>query len=586
MSDELDQRLALVRSLPLFQGLTAAAQAEVAELVEWFSFPGGVTLFEAGDAADALYVVINGCLGAFARMPSGERRLIARIAPGETVGEMALLTGRPRNAAVVSLRDTELVRFSRDAFERLIVGHPSAMLDLARLSVNRLERSRELAPGARSPRTLAILPQSAEVDAGGFAERLVAELSQGRRVACVRPPAGELPETQWFHSVEDQNDCVVYVAEPGVTPWSQFCVRQADALLLVVQAATPPGRFGALSEGRESRATLQRAELVLLHDGAIARGAARRWLARYEGMAHHHVRGPGDIARLARLLTGRAVGLVLSGGAARGFAHVGVIRALREHGIPIDLVGGTSIGAIVGAAVASEWSDAEILRRFHRTFVAENPLGDYTLPVVSLVSGRRVNRLLEQEFGGLEIEDLPLPFFCCSTNLTQGKLVVHRTGELWRWLRASIAIPGVLPPVIHAGELFVDGGLMRNLPIDVLQEMGPGRVIAVDVTPGAAIRVAQDSVEAPSVWNSLPFVGGRRSQPGILHILLRSAMVNSTAAAAILRDSVDLLFRPPLEGLDLMDWRGLERVAEAGYRHARERLKDGVAGWLEGAPTP
>jgi NTE family protein len=572
MSDE-SRLSSLVRSLPLFQGLDAAAQEEVATHLEWFSFPGGLTLFEAGEAADALYVVINGCLAAFARMASGERRLIARISPGETVGEMALLTGSPRNATVVSLRDTELARFSREAFERLIMGHPAAMLDLARLSVRRLERSRDVQPGARAPKTVAVVPQGPDVDANALAQSLAKALAHDRRVECVRSTGTTLPETQWFHALEENNDLVVYVADAEATPWSQACVRQADALLLVVQAAIAAGGFPALESARESRTLQQRAELVLLHPREIARGAAARWLARNPALAHHHVRGPADVERLARLLTGRGVGLVLSGGAARGFAHVGVIRALREHGVPIDLVGGTSIGSVVAAAVASEWGDEEMVRRFRRTFVAANPLGDYTLPLVSLVSGRRVNKLLEEEFGGLAVEDLPLPFFCCSTNLTQGRLVVHRTGELWRWLRASIAIPGVLPPVVHGGQLLVDGGLMRNLPIDVLQEMGPGRVIAVDVSPGTALRAEADSVEAPSLWKALPFVGSGKNQPGILEILLRSAMVNSTAHAAGLRDRVDLLFRPPLEGFDLMDWRSLERGAEVGYRYARERLR-------------
>ncbi len=563
--------VALVCSLPLFQGLDPAAQEELAERLEWFSFPGGVTLFEAGDAADALYIVINGCLGAFGPVVSGERRLIARILPGESVGEMALLTGRPRNATVVSLRDTELARLPREAFEKLLLGHPAALLDLARLTSRRLERSQEAPVGSRAPRTLAILPQARDVDASAFAETLAKSLAEGQRVQCVRSPGGELPETQWFHTLEERNDLVVYVAEAEPTPWSQACVRQADALLLLAHGAAPVGPLQALGGRRDVRTTLQRAELVLLHPGRIARGSAGRWLARHPGLALHHVRGPADVERLARLLTGRGVGLVLSGGAARGFAHVGVIRALREQGVPIDLVGGTSIGAIVGAAVALEWNFDEMVRRFRRTFVEANPLGDYTLPFVSLVSGRRVNRLLEQEFGGFAIEDLALPFFCCSTNLTQGRLVVHRTGELWRWLRASIAIPGVLPPVAHGGDLHVDGGLMRNLPVDVLYEMGPGRVIAVDVGPGMAVRAADDSVEAPSLWRSL--LPGSRSQPGILHILLRSAMVNSTAAAAALRERVDLLFQPPIEGLDLLDWRALDRGVEIGYRHARQRLR-------------
>ncbi len=193
--------------------------------------------------------------------------------------------------------------------------------------------------------------------------------------------------------------------------------------------------------------------------------AARRHAGtpRSPASPHHHLRGPADYDRVVRLLTGRAVGLVLSGGGARGFAHLGVVRALREHGVPIDLVGGTSMGAILAAGVASEWSHEELVRRFKRCFVDTNPLSDYTLPLVSLVSGRKVSTLLRSELGDIDIEDLPLPYFCVSSNLTTGRMSVHQQGTLWRWLRASVAIPGVLPPVFQGGEVFVDGGAMNIL---------------------------------------------------------------------------------------------------------------------------
>ena len=218
----------------------------------------------------------------------------------------------------------------------------------------------------------------------------------------------------------------------------------------------------------------------MLHETGIANGVAARWQASLPGIRHHHVRGSADFERVVRLLTGRAVGLVLSGGGARGFAHLGVVRALREHGVPIDLVGGTSMGGILAAGVAKDWDDAELVERFRRCFVDTNPLSDFTLPVVSLVSGRKVGMLLRRELGDLDIEDLPLPFFCVSSNLTTGRIAVHQRGPLWRWLRASVAIPGVLPPVFQGGEVFVDGGSMNNLPVDVMRASGRGAVIGVD----------------------------------------------------------------------------------------------------------
>ena len=280
--------------------------------------------------------------------------------------------------------------------------------------------------------------------------------------------------------------------------------------------------------------------------------------------------------RIVRLMTHRAVGLVLSGGGARGFAHLGVVRALREHGVPIDLVGGSSMGGILAAGVAADWTDGELLERFRRSFVDTNPLSDFTWPLVSLVSGRKVGLLLRRELGDIDIEDLPLPFFCVSSNLTSGRIAVHEQGLLWRWLRASVAIPGVLPPVFHGGEVFVDGGTMNNLPVDVMRAKGRGPVIGVDVATDPTFTTDIDATEAPSFWNLISRQRGRRKRPNILQILWRSGMVNSTTATQERRGQSDLLLMPPLESLDLLDWKSFERAIEIGYRYTCERLAGGA----------
>jgi NTE family protein len=298
-------------------------------------------------------------------------------------------------------------------------------------------------------------------------------------------------------------------------------------------------------------------------------------------MTCHHVRGARDYERIVRLLTGRAVGLVLSGGGARGFAHLGVVRALREHGVPIDIVGGSSMGGILAAGVASDWDDADLVERFRRCFVDTNPLSDFTLPIVSLVSGRKVGQLLKRELGEIDIEDLPLPFFCVSSNLTTGRTAVHQQGPLWRWLRASVAIPGVLPPVFHGGEVYVDGGAMNNLPVDVMREKGRGPVIGVDVGADSAFTTDIEATETPPWWNLLFGRRGGRRRPNILQILWRTGMVNSATATMLRRTQSDLLLTPALESLDLLDWKSFARAIDIGYRDACERLADGALARLQ-----
>jgi NTE family protein len=251
-----------------------------------------------------------------------------------------------------------------------------------------------------------------------------------------------------------------------------------------------------------------------------------------------------------------------------------VLRAFREAGITIDAIGGTSLGSIVAAGYALEWGHEELEARVRRSFVDTNPVNDYTLPLVSLVSGRKVSRLLHYEFGDVVIEDLPLPYFCVSTNLSSGQLAVHRRGPLWRWLRASVSIPGVLPPVIEHGEVFVDGAAINNLPVDVMRESGIGRVIGVDVAADPVFTTDCEDSDVPPLWRALNWFRHRKQRINILQILWRSGMVNSKANSRDRREMSDLLLQPPLEQIDMLNWKAFDRAIDAGYRYAQVKLRD------------
>jgi len=211
-----------------------------------------------------------------------------------------------------------------------------------------------------------------------------------------------------------------------------------------------------------------------------------RWLAHSAVADHHHLRDghPEDMARLARMVTGTGYGLVLGGGGPRGFAHLGVLRALEEAGVPIDVVGGTSIGALMGAISALGMDDAERVARAVTAFTRSGRLVSPTLPLVALSSGRRVDRLLAEHLGPAMIEDLPQRFFCVSANLTTAEEVIHERGPLWPAVRASLSLPGIFPPVYADGHLLIDGGALDNVPVEVMRaRVGNGCVIAVDLSP-------------------------------------------------------------------------------------------------------
>jgi predicted acylesterase/phospholipase RssA/CRP-like cAMP-binding protein len=580
-SAEPDTTVRLRRTVAGFFRVSAAEDVD-ALLAEFrvLELPGSEWLFRLGDPADALFLIARGRLQVWGEPEEGgAQRLLGELGSGQSVGEVGLLTGGIRTASVRAIRDSLLLRLDRAAFHRLAARHPALVLNLTAQVAERL-RDRT-APGggvARGLENLAVLPIGRDTRVGRFAAELTMALETHDSVRHLDARwAGDREESvlaEALHEQEAAHRFVVLEAESRVSPWSELCQRHADVLLLVADAsATPSAPPSASREGRE--ATAARRILVLLHPGEEISGSAR-WLAALPADQVHHVRATcagRDLARLARVLAGEAVGLVLGGGAARGFAHVGVIRALDEAGIPVDWVGGSSIGSVFAATRALDWDPARIEALARRAFVEENPLGDFTLPLVSLLSGRRLRRLVRQYFGG-DIEDLPIPYFCVSSHLDRGELTVHERGPLWRAIRASVALPGVLPPAVVDGHLAIDGGILNNLPVDVMRAHPVGRVIGVDLSAHKERRVDYDEVPGPlEILRSRLLPARRRKRaPSILSLMMKASLVASAAHSRAMQRQVDLLLTPPVGSFGLLDVRSFDRIVAVGYEHARERL--------------
>jgi predicted acylesterase/phospholipase RssA len=275
--------------------------------------------------------------------------------------------------------------------------------------------------------------------------------------------------------------------------WDHFCVGQADRVLLVTLGEELAEQdFTGLPLWAELTANPFRPiELTVIQEPTRSHPQDTGLFLRRHGLQScHQVRRerPADFARVARMVTGQAIGLVLGGGGARGFAHVGVIQALEEQGIPIDHLSGTSMGAYVAAEYAMGLSPAEMNAINREVFIQTNPTNDYTLPLVSLLAGAKCNRNLQRVFGERCIEDLWRPFFCVSASLTQAAIYIHEADRVWEAVRASISIPGVFPPVLREGQVLVDGGILNNLPVNLARKRRGGRIIAVEVSGRSRIQ--------------------------------------------------------------------------------------------------
>jgi NTE family protein len=546
----------------------------------WFGLPGGVVLDREGENDAALFLVVTGSLGVFVTNPQGQRRLVAHVSAGETVGEMSLIArDHHHSAEIVALRDSELLRISPDGFETLVTRHPKVMMNLMRLLVKRLAATTRNAGDGSRPKTFAIVPLQENLEAAPVAHRIANALSEmGSRAAVLDIHACD-QSAEWFNAFEAAHDVVFYRGDAPDSSWTHQCLRQADRIFLLARSDQPlPLRPLDLPAFKERASGLP--ELLLLHPSGTRAGLPEHFSLR-SGLfeSHHHIRAglTADVHRLARFISGRAVGLVLAGGGARGFAHIGIIKALMEAKVPFDHLGGTSMGAIIAAGLAHEWGVEELTARMRDVFVTHNPLNDFTLPLIALVRGRKASNMLRANFGDIGIEELAKPFFCISSDLTTGRIHEHRDGTLWRALRASVALPGILPPVILRGHLLVDGGVMNNLPVDVMREhsSGAGPIIACDITGEIDLKARDERYgERPWWW----LIGQRmQGSPSIVSILMRSGTVGSEAQRRIVREQADYLIEPPLPEIGLRDWKKFDQAIQEGYETTKAYIeKNGV----------
>jgi NTE family protein len=359
---------------------------------------------------------------------------------GQFIGEMSMFTDQPRTATVVAIRDTVLARLDKADFPALLEASARASIVFTRHIITRLMTGSRR-PSQVRPVTIGLVPVSAGVSMPSLASSLMAAMAAYGRVCLVDetgivarshhqhdeataveatttalspppspasshptgpladgpPPRGEVRGNYALDDIEAAHDFVLLVAHPDPDAWTAHCLRQADEILLLADATQPAALHpneSLLAAGATSD-TGAAEVLVLLHpDGTRAPTGTAAWLDRRPVADHLHIRPglPRDVARLARIVTRNAVGLVLSGGGARGMSHLGVWRALHERGIDVDYVGGTSIGSIMTALIAAD-QPLDELKDIAEEALQSNPTGDVNpLPVISHPAARPMSR--------------------------------------------------------------------------------------------------------------------------------------------------------------------------------------------------
>jgi len=552
----------LLADVPMFASLAPSTREAVAARATIVSLPAGGWLFRQGDLGDALYVVQTGRLEIVDETSGTDPTVLRELRTGSAVGELALVCESRRTASVRVRRDARLLRIGHDEFEAILAESPEFSRTLLRTLGEWLSAGRGGSDERRTPATIAVVALDDGAAAARIDDELAERLSELATVSQVTRdvvPDGADPGlvlSELLDRAEGDYRHVLLSGGPaGEDLWVQSCMRQADRVLLVVDQ--PPA-----AELRQ-RWQLPRGADVVLLGGTVDR-AMEELLDELAPRATYRVR-PGveradDIAVMARRLAGRAVGLVLSGGGARCFTQIGVIEELWDAGIVIDRIGGTSMGAFLGALLAKGLTPEEIDARIYEEWVRRNPVSDYRIPRTSLLRGKRARAMLERNLPGV-IEDLPRSYFSTATDLITARPVHLRRGSLAYAVGASMALPMFVEPVVIENMLLLDGGLMDNLPTEAMATDGEGPVIAVDVSE-PSVR----SLEA----------GARPSVPGLAETIFK-VMLLSESDDARRRAFADVLIRPDFDGVGLLEFHMLDEMRESGRRAAAKALEQAPA---------
>ncbi|XP_030623254.1 patatin-like phospholipase domain-containing protein 7a [Chanos chanos] len=606
--------------------------------LDWMAVEAGRAVYRQGDKSDSTFIVLSGRLRSVIMKEDGKKELTGEYGRGDLIGVVEALTHQNRATTVHAVRDSELAKLPEGALSSIKRKFPQVVTRLIHLlgqkilqQVNGPLTARSLAlhtPGSKwdagnpasNLSTVTVLPVSEEVPLTAFTLELqhalisigptlllTSDIIKQRLGSAALDSVHEYRLSSWLGQQEDIHRIVLYQTDSTLTPWTQRCIRQADCIIIVGLGEQDP-TVGELERMLEGSAVRAQKQLVLLHreDGPPPKGTVewlnmRSWISRhlhlscprrvfskrslpklremYQRVFQKPADRHSDFSRLARVLTGNAIALVLGGGGARGCSQVGILRALIEAGIPVDLIGGTSIGSLMGALYAEDRSHSRMRIRarewaMEMTSVFKKVL-DLTYPITSMFSGAAFNSSINAVFKSKQIEDLWIPYFNITTDITASTMRVHTDGSLWRYVRASMSLSGYLPPLCDPkdGHLLMDGGYINNLPADVARSMGAKVVIAIDVG-------SQDETNLTNygdalsgwwlLWKRLNPLAEKVKVLNMAEIQTRLAYVCCVRQLESVKSNDYCEYiRPPIDRYRTLEFGKFDEIAEVGYQHGK-----------------
>ena len=591
-----NQTTLALRLSRLFAGLDDDIVRVLINQMELQSIPSNTLLIRQNTLSNELWVIVDGQFQVNQITEAGQTIKSGVLGRGETIGEVGVICEMPHSSNVLATRDSTVAKLSRESLETILRKYPVEMnRTFVKSVIGHLRQDHSTKP--KSAETFALVVLSPGLSKKKISSQLVDALkSHGSTTAFTSEDvdlafsqAGAAQSSfddainkallQWLSEQEIAHRHIIYTIDNELSNWTRRCLRQADHIIFCADAMDNPeiSSLERLVLDEIASKGVKKTLIINHANSTCVPTHSSSWLTPRTINLHHHVRigNDSDYGRVARFLTGSAVGVVLGGGGARGFAHIGVMRAFKELNIPIDLISGNSMGAVIAAQYAMQWSDTDMLEKTRHLCLQ----GDqFTLPIMSIFSGKKMTQGLGEMFGEICIEDLWLHFFSISCNISRATIMTHDSGSLLSAVLNSNAPPGLFPPQIVNGDLLVDGALLNNVPVDVMAKFNEGgTIVAVDVNAREDLLNNTDNRGGMSGWqlliNKINPMAEKLRIPNMIEILSRASIIGGLAQRKKLMEGVaDLYIQPPVTDFSLMAYKDAEKIEEVGYQYAKQEL--------------
>ena len=586
-SNELQQfkRLAIFKSIDQDSIDTLYSEGNIVKL------QAGQILFSQGSESNYLYILLSGRLVALGTsQQNNTENVYGFIQPGEFVGEMGLISKKPRSLTVRAQLDATLFRLSENKFNELIDKHPQVVTPITMSVITRLQQTLSNTEGKSYPQSTLLIPANKGVSLSHFETQLNTTL-QDQNINFVIMTETNMHEQcginpdwsdvlQWMTNIEQKYSVAIYICTDYDSNWLRYCLQYAERVVLVAYGSTSadydPSLTNMIAATQHQHLVK---ELVLLYDQKIViPDTVNEWTKHYQFFRHHHVvlNDLSSMQRFCRFLTAKAKALVLAGGGTRGWAHAGAMRAFAEAGLEFDLIGGTSAGSAAGALYASGADYEEIsssLDALMRASIQVVKPRHFTIPLVSISDASLNTMLLRKTFGEKTIQQLERQFFCVSCDISNNREMIHDQGPLWQSVRASCSVPGLAPPVVIDGDMYVDGGIINNLPVDIARTKldGAGTIVAVDlsITMGNSTKYhfPPNLSFIDLLAHKLHLAHNHYQFSSLASIIMGTIMACSERRTAENRANTDILITPDLHGYGMVD-DARDELMELGYKAA------------------